>query len=145
MKWIDLPPIWLAACIWCVWLAPRFETYLPAQSLIGLVLLAVGLLFICLAVFEMIRHRTTVIPHLQASKLVTSGIFALSRNPIYLGDALFLCGLILRWQAHPALLLLVPAFMWVITRRFIRPEEKRLKGAFGDTYLSYCDRARRWL
>ena len=145
MKWFDLPPIWLAAFAVCVWFVPEVGEYLPGQSLIGAVLLVVGLLLMCLAVFEMTRHRTTVIPHLQASKLVTSGVFALSRNPIYLGDALFLGGLILRWQAHPALLLLVPAFMWVITRRFIGPEEKRLKGAFGDAFLSYCDRTRRWL
>lgn len=145
MKWIDLPPIWLAICAICVWFVPNFEAYLPAQSLIGMIIVVAGLLLMCLAVFEMTRHRTTVIPHLQASSLVTSGIFAISRNPIYLGDALFLSGLILWWHAHPILFLLVPIFMWIITVRFIRPEEERLKEAFGDVFVAYCDTTRRWL
>ena len=145
MKWIDLPPIWLAACAACVWFAPKVTPYLPAQSLIGAVLVAVGLVLMCLAVFEMRRHRTTVIPHMHASSLVTSGIFAVSRNPIYLGDAFVLGGLILRWHAHPILFLLIPIFMWIIAYRFIRAEEDRLKEGFGDAFVAYCDTTRRWM
>lgn len=145
MKWLDIPPIWLAACAACVWFAPKVTGYLPAQAVIGAVCVAIGLILMCLAVFEMTRHRTTVVPHMQASALVSSGIFAFSRNPIYLGDALVLAGLALRWHAHPALFVLVPIFMIVIARRFIGPEEARLKATFGDAFVAYCDRTRRWM
>jgi protein-S-isoprenylcysteine O-methyltransferase Ste14 len=145
MKWIDLPPVWLAGFAACVWFAPIVNPFLPAQSWIGAALVGVGVLMMCLAVIEMSRHRTTVVPHLQATSLVTSGIFGLSRNPIYLGDAFVLAGLVLRWQAHPALILLVPAFMYVIAFRFIKSEEMRLKTGFGDAFAKYCDTTRRWL
>lgn len=145
MKWIDLPPIWLAVCLACVWFAPKVEAYLPAQPVVGAAFVGLGLLLMCLAVFEMRRHRTTVIPHLNASALVSSGIFAVTRNPIYLGDVLVLIGVTLRWQAHPALFLLVPVFIIIIRLRFIGPEENRLKAAFGDAFSTYCDKTRRWL
>ena len=63
------------------------------------------------------RQKTTVIPHLEASHLVQSGIFSRTRNPIYLGDALVLTGLVLRFDAVLSLVL-VPAFVWIIERRF---------------------------
>jgi protein-S-isoprenylcysteine O-methyltransferase Ste14 len=145
MKWIDLPPIWLAGFVACVWFAPQTVPFVPAQSLVGAVLIGAGLLLMGLAVFEMRRHRTTVIPHMQASALVSAGVFGWTRNPIYLGDALVLAGLILRWQAYPVLIILVPVFMAVIAHRFIKPEETRLKDAFGDAFSMYCDRTRRWV
>ena len=145
MKWIDLPPIWLAACVFCVWGAPAHDAYVPAQWFLGAIIIGAGLVLMGLAVFEMRRHRTTVIPHLQPSNLVTSGIFAISRNPIYLGDALFLLGFNLMVYSHPGLLLLVPVFMWIITHRFIGPEEKRLNDAFERDFIAYCSRTRRWL
>ena len=144
MKWIDLPPIWLAACLGCVWFGPKMAAFLPAQAWIGAAFVGAGLILMLLAVFEMRRHRTTVIPHLEASHLVTSGIFARTRNPIYLGDVLVLTGLLLRWQAHPVLYLLIPLFIFVINRRFIGPEEKRLESRFGDSFAAYCATTRRW-
>ena len=97
-----------------------------------------------LAVVEMTRMRTTVVPHMQASHLVTSGIFAHSRNPIYLGDCLVLAGFCLIWGA-PAALILVPAFAAVILHRFIGPEEARLHARFGEAFREYCGRTRRWI
>ena len=102
-----------------------------------------GLLLMVLAVFEMRRARTTPIPHMQPSALVTSGIFSRSRNPIYLGDALILAGLALRW-GWPTLIL-VPLFMAVIQDRFIRAEEERLNTAFGPDYTRWAAKTRRWL
>ena len=98
-----------------------------------------------LCVIEMSRHRTDVIPHLQSTSLVTSGIFGLSDNSIHLGDVFVLAGLVLRWQAHPAMILLVPAFMYVIALSFMKPEEMRLKTGFGDDFVAYCDTILRWL
>ena len=108
-----------------------------AMSLMAMVLIGSTLLL-----FH--RHHTTVLPHKAASALVTSGPFRISRNPIYLGDALILAGLILWWQAW-AMVWLLPAFVVVIDRRFVRPEEARLRATFGAAFDAYAARVRRWL
>ena len=81
---------------------------------------------------------------MRPDALVTTGPFAISRNPIYLADALILMGLSLRWDA-PIGVLLVPAFVWLITRRFILAEEARLSDHFGAAFDAYRKDTRRWL
>ncbi len=143
----DLPPVWLAIFAATSW---AFARILPPSGLgasglwAGRVLILLGLVLFALALTEFRRHRTTVIPHKGASALVTSGIYRLSRNPIYLGDALILAGLCLAWDCLPALAL-VPAFMFLISNRFIRPEEDRLRTAFGPDFDTWATRTRRWI
>lgn len=158
MKWIDLPPVWLAGfAALTYWIGtldllttrPGFEVFglfFPENRTGwgGEMLIAVGLCLMGAAVFEMVRHRTTVIPHRDADALVTSGIFAYSRNPIYLGDAVVLAGLAILWSA-PLALFLVPIFVWIIRQRFILPEEERLFEKFGEAFDDYCDMTRRWI
>jgi len=144
VKWVDLPPVWLLGFLFLGATMPRGEAIFYEQSLMGSCLVVVGLIFMALAVVQMRRHRTTVIPHRTASALVTTGIFAQTRNPIYLGDAFVLCGALFYWQSHLPALILVPAFMWVITQRFIKPEEARLDAAFGEAFTEYCAATRRW-
>lgn len=149
MKWIDIPPIWLALALVMTWQISVVQPPLLAVDhvildLLGGLLVGAGLVLMLLAVTEMRKRKTTVIPHLEASALVTTGIFARSRNPIYLGDALILAGLALRWDA-PMALLLVPLFMVTITQRFILPEENRLRRKFRADFARYCASTRRWL
>ncbi len=147
MKWIDIPPVWLAgACALGWWLAvagpgPRLG---PWSVPVGLVLMAGGLVFMAAAVLELRRHRTTVIPHREAQALVTSGVFRLSRNPIYLGDVLFLAGFLV-WLGAAIPLLLIPVFAWILQQRFIIPEERRLRAAFGPAWERWAERTRRWI
>ena len=147
MKWIDIPPVWLLAHLGAVWL---LAPYLPLGfgfawvGVFGTLLLIGGLSLMLMAVYEMHRAKTTPIPHMQPSALVSSGVFGLSRNPIYLGDALILAGVVLRADA-PLLLVLVPVFMWIIARRFISAEEGRLRSAFGAAFEDYSQKTRRWL
>ena len=103
-----------------------------------------GLVFIFWAAGTMMAARTTVVPHMRAAELVTTGPFRFSRNPIYLGDALILAGLILRWDAVLALPL-VPIFVWLIERRFIIAEENRLRRKFRHEFARYEQKVRRWV
>lgn len=147
MKWLDLPPLWLLLHLGAVWAsAPSLPLGVSAPWVValGTALLALGLGLMAAAVGTMWRAKTTPIPHREASHLVDSGVFGLSRNPIYVGDALVLAGVILRAGA-PLLLPLVPAFMWVIQRRFIEPEEARLQRQFGQRFEEFCSRTPRWL
>lgn len=115
MKWIDIPPVWLAgALVLAWWLSGAHPLGLSFGGLwadfLGGLCLAGGVLLMALGAAEMRKWRTTVMPHEEARHLVTTGIFARSRNPIYLGDVLILTGLILIWDA-PLALVLIPIFV----------------------------------
>jgi protein-S-isoprenylcysteine O-methyltransferase Ste14 len=149
MKWIDLPPVWLLACLVVTWWLGQVQPFAlslahPVAQFAGGVLVGGGLILMILAAVQMRRQQTTIIPHMEAHALVTTGVFAHSRNPIYLGDALVLTGLALRWDA-PLALILVPVFIWIIERRFIVPEEDRLRRKFRADFARYCEKTRRWV
>lgn len=144
-----MPPVWLAAFCTLAWLQstwwPMGLGFGPVWAdFAGGILVGGGLVLIALAAWEFRRHRTTIIPHETASSLITTGIFSRSRNPIYLADSLILTGLILRWDAVLALPL-IPLFVWVLERRFILPEEARLKAKFIAAYHRYTQQTNRWL
>ncbi|MEO0655572.1 MAG: isoprenylcysteine carboxylmethyltransferase family protein [Pseudomonadota bacterium] len=149
MKMIDIPPVWLVLFCVVAWVqADRFGLGLTFggawADLVGGLMVGGGVLLMVLAVAEFRKHRTTVIPHQEASALITSGIFSRSRNPIYVGDALILAGLILRWDAVLSLPL-IPIFVWVIERRFILGEEDRLRRKFRHAFARYENKVRRWV
>ncbi|WP_241741460.1 methyltransferase family protein [Paragemmobacter straminiformis] len=144
---LDLPPLWLCLFLGVVWLMGQ-ALALPLFGVTGTALaggiLALALGLMLLALREMMRARTTFIPHRAPAHLVQSGVFRLSRNPIYLGDALVLLAAIL-WLDVPLALPLLPLFMLVIRERFIRDEEARLRAAFGAEFDEWATRVRRWL
>lgn len=149
MKWIDMPPVWLLGALCLAWVQKTHFGYglgfgPVVADLLGGLLVGGGVILMALAFYEMRRHRTTVIPHQEADRLVTSGIFKRSRNPIYLGDSMILLGMILYWDAVLALPL-VPIFVWVIERRFITPEEDRLRRKFRAAFARYEKDVRRWV
>lgn len=146
---IDLPPIWLlgfAALAWlqALYLPMGLSLDGPFTDLLSGILIGAGLLLMVLAVSEMRRHQTTLWPHENAQSLVQSGIFKRTRNPIYLGDVLILAGLILRFDAVLALPL-VPVFVWLLERRFVIPEENRLRRTFRADFARYQGKTRRWV
>lgn len=148
LYWVDLPPVWLLAFAFLGWVQERRLPWGPPGGPVGDLLAGLliggGVILALLALSEMARQRTTPIPHRDARNLVVTGIFRRSRNPIYLGDLMILTGLFLLWGAWPSLIL-VPVLGWVLTDRFIRPEEARLADRFGRAYEDYTRRTRRWL
>ncbi|WP_425039434.1 methyltransferase family protein [Primorskyibacter sp. S187A] len=149
MKWIDIPPVWLACFLAIAFAQSRYASMGltfpgPIPDFLGGVLVGAGLLLIALAAWEFRRKRTTIIPHNTPSALVTSGIFSRSRNPIYLADILIFLGLILRWDAVLSLPL-VPVLLWIIERRFVIPEESRMRREFRADFARYERKVRRWL
>ena len=107
-----------------------------------LIVLAAGLILWALLLFR--RARTAILPHAQPSALVIAGPYRFTRNPMYLGMAGILLGAaILMGSITP--FVVIPAFMALITDRFIRGEEQKMQLAFGDDYLAYKARVRRWL
>ena len=117
---------------------------LTSVSIIGRALIFAGLALMIVAAGQMLIARTSVIPRRDPDAFVHGGVFRLSRNPIYLADAILLAGLYIAWDALIALPL-VAVFAIVIQKRFILDEEARLSRRFGDEYLEYTARVRRWL
>jgi protein-S-isoprenylcysteine O-methyltransferase Ste14 len=143
---IDLPPVWLALHVAVAWVLslvspPVFGAF---GTLAGLWLIGLGILVTLLAAAQMALQRTTVIPRRTPASLVTSGLFAVSRNPIYLSDLLILLGAIL-WLDAVLALPLLPGFAWLIQTRFILDEEARLAAAFGPEFDLWAARTRRWI
>lgn len=142
---VDFPPVWLAGFAAlggiCAWV---FPVALPYGRIVGGGLVIVALVLMASAVVQMMFARTTVIPGRDPARMVTTGLFRLSRNPIYLADALLLSGLYLYWGALVAMPL-VALFMQVLTKRFIVPEEARLRQIFGAEFNAYKNRTRRWI
>lgn len=76
-------------------------------------------------------------------RLITSGVFAFSRNPIYVGFACILLGQFLIFS-NWLLLIYMLAGVWLFHRQVLREEEYLIKH-YGQEYLDYCDRVRRYL
>lgn len=148
LKWLDIPPTWLLAALLGAFgldrLVPGLGFDLGVTRLIGDAMVVAGLGAMAAGVLELLRRHTTFIPRRRPSAFARGGIYRLSRNPIYLGDALLLAGAILHWDVLPALVL-VPVFTGLITARFIRGEEAGLLAAFGDEAEMWFARVRRWI
>ena len=146
-----LPPPLVALLVALAMAATRLlPGRLPLDSswrfgLAGL-LVVVGLAFAVPAVLAFRRARTTIDPvHIEAaSTLVTGGVFALSRNPMYVGSAIVLCAFVLL-AGTPWAALGPPLFVAYVTRFQILPEERLLAARFGAPYDAWCRRVRRWL
>jgi protein-S-isoprenylcysteine O-methyltransferase Ste14 len=125
---------------------PPVHVDLAPRLAFGLLLGASGLAVNIAGLMAFRRYRTTVNP-LQpgrASSLVCDGIFARTRNPMYLGMVLMLTG----WAVFLAnfVVLLGPMVLFVWLWRFqIVPEERALRSNFPSEFATYAARVRPWL
>lgn len=149
---LRLPPMLLAALLGL--LAWGFDAWspgpslreLPAQGLLAATLAGTGAGIMLAGALALRLAQTTLDPRypLRATRLVASGIYRLTRNPIYLGALASLAG----WVVHlgqPLGLAILPFWVWYITRFQIRPEEAAMRERFGAAWVIYCARVRRWL
>jgi protein-S-isoprenylcysteine O-methyltransferase Ste14 len=143
------PPVIVVILALGMWLlsrvAPSFRFDLPAHNWLALVLVSAGFVtgFSGVAIFR--RAKTTIDPTKpHASSLVTWGVYAISRNPMYLGGLVMLLGWAI-FLSHPLAFVFLPVYVLYINRFQITPEERVLTSLFGDAYLAYQMRARRWL
>lgn len=137
----------VAAGMWSVaGLGPQLPIPpVPKYAAVAVLALA-GVAFDLLGFLAFRSSRTTINPLRpeRASALVTGGIYRVTRNPMYVGIVFML----LAWAVQLSAVLPfagIVAFVLYITRFQIRPEERVLKGLFGDGYSAYAARVRRWL
>ena len=153
MRFLELkvPPLalvlFMAALMWLVtWAMPAFSVMFPGRYPVSVSVAIAGAVISGLAVVSFRRARTTVNPMRpdSSSSLVVSGIYALTRNPMYLGFLLVLLGWAM-FLSNVLAFLLVPAFIFYMNRFQIEPEERALVTLFGEEFVSYMSRVRRWL
>ena len=127
------------------WLLPAPDwLHATVPRVIGWALLLSGLGLDLAAMIVMTRHRANILPHRSATALVTTGPFAWSRNPIYLGNTIALCGAGLAF-ANPWFLLTALLAAFAVTRLAIQREEAHLARRFGAAWDAYRRRTGRWL
>ena len=144
------PALLLVAAALLMWLIAVFisaaKVTIPFRTIIGCAVFAVGVLFDLLGLLHFRSARTTVNPIKvdTASSLVTSGIYRLSRNPMYVGFTLILLawGIYLQNVLNIAVLI---AFVIWLDRFQIVPEERVLEAKFGEQFRRYQREVRRWL
>ncbi len=144
------PPLVGAVCGVSLWLtAPTpHAASLASVGAIGalaMVVAALGLAIEIVAASGFFRAGTTVNPLTPArsSVLVTTGLHAWSRNPMYVGQLLLLAAWAL-WIGSPMGVLWLAAYGAYLTRFQIMPEERILAGLFGAEFEAYRARVRRW-
>jgi protein-S-isoprenylcysteine O-methyltransferase Ste14 len=116
------------------------------QNYIAGAFVAVGLLLDLISIKGFVAARTTINPiHIEkASTLVTDGLYRFTRNPMYLGLALLLTGWAI-WLGNPINVAALSLFVLAMNELQIEPEETFLKKKFGQAYLDYQRRVRRWI
>jgi protein-S-isoprenylcysteine O-methyltransferase Ste14 len=145
---IALPPLILGATIvlglvlnffWPVKFLPR-ALAVPFGILIVVSAVAIGVM----PVQEMRAANTPLDVRKPSTRIVTSGVFQKSRNPIYLGMVLLCAGIAFLVDSL-WLLVAVPLLAGVLQKGVIEPEEAYLERHFGEDYLRYKAKVRRWI
>lgn len=153
MQWLDLkvPPllVWLVfagAMFGVAYVAPGISYTLPARLALALALVVLGGAVALAGVVAFRIKRTTVNPLTPSasSSVVSSGVYRVSRNPMYLGFFLALAGWAL-YLSNAGAVLLLPAFLAYMTQYQIKPEERALLAKFGPEFAQYMARVRRWV
>jgi len=143
------PPLWallLLAATYGLSVLPGFGGVFPVNTRpAGMIVIVTALAILFWAMLQFRLANTQLLPNSPVNNsLVTGGVFAITRNPMYLAMTLFCAGGALwfgRWVmlGAPALMFAVANFV------FIPFEEAKMRRQFGDTFEAYCKRVRRWL
>lgn len=149
MRRILLPPVMLALCVIGIVAVNYFDlAVIPLLSgpikFVGYGLFAVGIFLPIWGARLFRQQETNILPYKDPDKIVTSGPFGFSRNPMYLGMLLVLIGLSVLYGT--ALSFIFPlAYFGIANRYYIPYEEGRMAEVFGDEFTRYKTKVRRWL
>jgi len=142
------PPVYFLASLVLITLAhllfPLYIIVIFPWTLLGIVLMIIGITLNLLADHLFKIHNTTVKAFRKSHALISDNVFRISRNPMYLGMVLILAGVsVLMGSVSPWGFVFL--FLFLIDRFYIQIEEKNLEEEFGATYQDYKNRVRRWI
>ncbi|WP_445665174.1 methyltransferase family protein [Fodinibius sp. AD559] len=113
---------------------------------VSFIFLGIGGIFGLVGLIQFYKYSTSIDPHKpnKASNLVTSGIYSISRNPMYVGLLMILIGYGF-YLGNMLTFVVIPLFLIYINRFQIAPEERVMDEKFGEKYQKYKSEVRRWL
>ena len=148
IKKMIFPPTYFLAAILLMaglkFLLPEMQVFSTGWSLLGLLPIIIGTMANLMADRKFHVAKTTVRPYEESNALLTNGIYRISRNPMYLGMTLVLVGIMLLLN-NLYLLGIIIGFIYIISTKFIHVEEKMLAAKFGEDWLQYRVKTRRWI
>jgi protein-S-isoprenylcysteine O-methyltransferase Ste14 len=120
--------------------------HLPNQDLISITILLIGVLILTNPIFKFIKSKTTIDPikFKKVNKLITSGIYKYSRNPMYLGLLMIVISTSIFYLNIFSITTPFLFYFWM-NRFQIKSEEIFLTEKFGREYMSYKTKTRRWI
>lgn len=143
-----LPPILLvitwATMIFANSVVPIGYAFPAPWSYVGIPIAVLGILISFAGARMFKAEETNIMTFDKPDKLVTTGLFAWSRNPMYLGFAFCaLGGALTMGTVSP--LIISGVFCIALDRWYVRFEEAMMHATFGANYAAYCEQVRRWV
>jgi protein-S-isoprenylcysteine O-methyltransferase Ste14 len=125
---------------------PAVNFFFPSRLVLATGAVVIGITVAAAGIFSFRRAKTTVNPMKpdSSSTLVVTGVYRLTRNPMYLG---FLC-ILFGWGiflSNAMAVFVIAGFVLYMNRFQIEPEERALSRLFGQAFLIYRSRVRRWI
>jgi len=117
---------------------------MQAIKILGIVFIVIALFFLVRSLSQFLKTKNTLMTIRPASSLQTSGIYRITRNPMYTGLAIIYLGItcfVGNWWN----IILFPILILIVQEYIIRHEERYLERGFGQEYLNYKYKVRRWL
>jgi protein-S-isoprenylcysteine O-methyltransferase Ste14 len=143
------PPLWALLTLGATYLlslAPGLEATLPFSTRpAGLIVIIASLVLLAAPMIQFWLAKTQLLPNSETNNaLVTNGVYAVTRNPMYLAMTAFALGGAL-WMER-SVMLLAPLLMFAVANWvFIPFEEAKMRRQFGDAFDAYTKRVRRWI
>ena len=144
------PPLLALACIGIGLIAgyykplPFFPGPTAVRAVVAIVLFMIAVILVVLSRRELVKHREHPNPYKPTSAIVTSGIYGLTRNPIYVGFHFVVLAVAV--GANNAWLFLAAVVLFILLWfGVVRAEERYLSGKFGAEYDDYRRKVRRWI
>jgi protein-S-isoprenylcysteine O-methyltransferase Ste14 len=126
------------------WITPLGGLSIYSSPGVGAISIIAGFAIMIWAWWQFRKKRVAICPTSKTDRLITDGIYRLTRNPMYLGITLMLLGIAI-WSGSLPFYAAAIGFNTIIHHAFCPYEEAKLKAAFGDEYERYASRVRRWI
>ena len=134
----------LSLCMLATWYFGETSSQTLPLILIGICLIGLGFLLAFNSISIFIKAKTGVVPFSESTTLITEGFYKYTRNPMYVGMNSFLLGLMLILK-NPLNIIFLIIFFFIVRNMFVLKEEVQMEETFGEDYLTYKRKVRRWL
>ena len=134
----------LSLCMLATWYFGETSSQTLPLILIGICLIGLGFLLAFNSISRFIKAKTGVVPFSESTTLITEGFYKYTRNPMYVGMNSFLLGLMLILK-NPLNIIFLFIFFFIVRNMFVLKEEVQMEETFGEDYLTYKGKVRRWL